>query len=572
MMNAFKSPVTRLANLFQRSRDAWKAKALERQQRLRAAEVKIRDLEHSRAQWKARALKAERGRTGADEAAAPAADKPADEPPHLALSPPVGHHYSVMVMQLTMRLYLHAGLGSRGVARVLNLFGATFPVAAPVHTTVLNWIYRCGLAILNRQPEWRTDWIYVADHTIALGASKCLVILGIPVSALAQSGYSPHHGAMQVLAVEITTHSTGAWVAQVLRRVAQRTGPPVQIVADHGSDLHKGIALFQEHATACVYTYDISHLIATLLKAEMGRDARWESLLVHCRGAWSSLQQTDLAFLLPPRQRLKARFMNLDVQVRWAQRLLAYHDRGDFSAIRTQYVLKWPAWEHLCARFGAARAHPLRAIVGIRYPDRAAFCQAMQAHSDLESETLDDVFWQQTDAGYSRFLDGFAWLLSYRDDLVDYAQMMAQSKLIQSHLKSKGLQQGSQESLQATLPPQSTLTPRTAAFTQQMLAKVAVEAAKIPTDSVWLASSDIIESVFGKYKCFTTRGPLKEIGKLLLTIPAFIADLATPLIREAMESVRTIDVENWAKTHIGASMLARRRHALIDWASNTKTV
>jgi hypothetical protein len=105
-----------------------------------------------------------------------------------------------------------------------------------------------------------------------------------------------------------------------------------------------------------------------------------------------------------------------------------------------------------------------------------------------------------------------------------------------------------------------------------MLAKVAVEAAKIPTDSVWLASSDIIESVFGKYKCFTTRGPLKEIGKLLLTIPAFIADLATPLIREAMESVRTIDVEHWATTHLGASMLARRRHALIDLASNTKTV
>lgn len=46
-MNAFKSPVARLAHLFQRSRDAWKAKALERQQRLRAAQVKIRDLEHN---------------------------------------------------------------------------------------------------------------------------------------------------------------------------------------------------------------------------------------------------------------------------------------------------------------------------------------------------------------------------------------------------------------------------------------------------------------------------------------------------------------------------------------------
>jgi hypothetical protein len=568
-MNAFKSPVARLAHLFQQSRDAWKAKALERQQRLRAAQVKIRDLEHSRAHWKARALKAERG---ADAVAAPTDDAPRDARPLPEDAPPVGHHYPVMVMQLTMRMYLHAGLGSRGVAQVLNLFGALLPAAAaPAHTTVLNWVYRCGLAILNRPPEWRADWIYVADHTIALGASKCLVILGIPANALPQTGYSPRHDAMQVLAVEITTHSTGAWVAAVLRRVAQRTGTPVQIVADHGSDLCKGIALFQQDAPGCISTYDISHRIATLLKAELGRDTRWESLLAHGRTAWSSFQQTDLAFLLPPRQRAKARFMNLDIHVRWAQRLLAYHDRGDFSAIRAQQVLTWPAWAHLRARFGTTRAHPLRAIVGIRYPDKAALCQALQTHADLARDALDDTFWHHTDTGYRRFMEGFAWLLPYREDLMGYAQLMAQSKRIQSHLKSTGLQRSSPESLQAALPLPSTLTPRTAIFTQQVLAHVALEAAKIPVDSIWLATSDIIESVFGKYKCFTAKGPLKEIGKLVLAIPAFIADLTTPLIREAMESVRTIDVEQWAETHIGTSMLARRRHALIDSVPNTKT-
>lgn len=570
-MNAFKSPVTRLVNLFQRSRDAWKAKALERQQRLRAAQVKIRDLEHSRAHWKARALAAEGAQTRADGAPVAADDEPADAPARLMLSPPVGHHYSVMVMQLTLRMYLHAGLGSRGVVQVMNVLGALLPVTAPAHTTVLNWVYRCGLAILCRPPEWRTDWIYIADHTIALGVSKCLVILGIPASALPQTGYSPGHGAMQVLAVETTSHSTGTWVAAVLGRVAQRTGTPVQIVADHGSDLRTGITLFQQHAPACVYTYDISHLIATSLKAELGRDVRWNALLGHCRTTWSSFQQTDLAFLLPPRQRTKARFMNLDVHVRWAQRLLAYHERGDFSAILTHYILTWPAWEQLRARFGATRVYPLRAIVGIRYPDKAAFCQALQTHSDLALDTFDATFWHHTDAGRARFLSAFAWLLPYRDDLVDYAQMMAQAKLIQSHLKSKGLHQGALEQLQAALPPPSTLTPRTATFTHQILAQVAWEAAKIPTGSIWLASSDIIESVFGKYKCFTTRGPLKEIGKLVLAIPAFIADLTIPLIREAMESVRTIDVEHWVATHIGTSMLARRRHAFIDSMLNTKT-
>jgi hypothetical protein len=48
----------------------------------------------------------------------------------------------------------------------------------------------------------------------------------------------------------------------------------------------------------------------------------------------------------------------------------------------------------------------LRAIVGIRYPDRAAFCQALQTHSDLVSDALDDTFWHHTDAGYGRFLEG----------------------------------------------------------------------------------------------------------------------------------------------------------------------
>ena len=257
--------------------------------------------------------------------------------------------------------------------------------------------------------------------------------------------------------------------------------------------------------------------------------------------------------------------------MRWAQRLLAYYDRGDFSAIRTQCVLTWPAWEHLRAQIGAQRAFPSRAIVGIRHPDQAAFCQALQRHCDLASDELDATFWHHTDAGRRRFLDGFAWLLPYRDDLVDYAQMLAQSKLIQAHLKSKGLQQGAREQLQAALAPLSTLTPRAATFTQQILAQVALEAAKIPPDSIWLASSDIIESVFGKYKCFTTRGPLKEIGKLVLAIPAFIADLTTPLIREAMESVRTVDVAQWVKTHIGASMLARRRRALINPMPDAKT-
>lgn len=58
-MNEFKSPVSRLARLFRRSRDNWKEKALDKQERLRALEIKVRDLSLSRENWKKRAMEAE---------------------------------------------------------------------------------------------------------------------------------------------------------------------------------------------------------------------------------------------------------------------------------------------------------------------------------------------------------------------------------------------------------------------------------------------------------------------------------------------------------------------------------
>jgi hypothetical protein len=58
-MQEFKSPVSRLARLFEKGRDNWKEKALLRHKKIRALEIKVRDLLDSREEWKNRALAAE---------------------------------------------------------------------------------------------------------------------------------------------------------------------------------------------------------------------------------------------------------------------------------------------------------------------------------------------------------------------------------------------------------------------------------------------------------------------------------------------------------------------------------
>lgn len=52
---AYSSPAYKLLAFFEKSRDRWKAKALDRKQHIRRLEKRIADLEASRRKWKAKA-------------------------------------------------------------------------------------------------------------------------------------------------------------------------------------------------------------------------------------------------------------------------------------------------------------------------------------------------------------------------------------------------------------------------------------------------------------------------------------------------------------------------------------
>lgn len=270
-------------------------------------------------------------------------------------------------------------------------------------------------------------------------------------------------------------------------------------------------------------------------------------------------QQTDLAFLLPPRQRTKARYMAMDAPVDWAQRLIGYHDQGDFSTIGRSCVFTADTWAWLRTAWGQRRVDPL---IGTHYDTRAALCEALQAVGATALDDLDDTFWRVADRGYARFLEAFAWVLPYRARLPEWTQTIAVSKTIQTVLKTQGLSRATPAVVLAELAAQGPRVAPVADFQTRVLQHIEHEATKLPAGATWLAASDIIESVFGHYKAFTARGPLKEVGRLVLLIPAFLCELTAPVIREAMTSVRTIDVERWVHTHLEPSMLARRRRAL----------
>ena len=76
-----------------------------------------------------------------------------------------------------------------------------------------------------------------------------------------------------------------------------------------------------------------------------------------------------------------------------------------------------------------------------------------------------------------------------------------------------------------------------------------------------LGSSDIIESIFGKYKFLLERSPQKAITRLILAIGALTSERTPDLVRRAMEAVKMKAVEDWFSKYVGESARSLRQKA-----------
>lgn len=94
------------------------------------------------------------------------------------------------------------------------------------------------------------------------------------------------------------------------------------------------------------------------------------------------------------------------------------------------------------------------------------------------------------------------------------------------------------------------------------LAFLYTEAAAVPRGQTHLASSDVLESLFGKYKAVVERSPLHAITEAVLELAAFTSSRTETDILQAMESVSTADVAAWFQANGRPTLLAKRRQAL----------
>jgi hypothetical protein len=212
---------------------------------------------------------------------------------------------------------------------------------APAHETCIQWDLKIGLYKLNRSKELASDWCWIIDHVIAEGSIKCLAVMGVRCDALKQrNNWTLSLEDLEPFGLIPMTRSTGDEVAKALCAISEKTGiKPRSILSDRGSDLWLGIKEFQKRVGIDVIAfYDVCHKIAIEYRKLFENDPDWGMFKEKANYLKKQLHCTAGALFAPPAQRKKARFLNVDIIVDWAIKILNYNGKWNDKIYEK---LKW---------------------------------------------------------------------------------------------------------------------------------------------------------------------------------------------------------------------------------------
>jgi hypothetical protein len=333
------------------------------------------------------------------------------------------------------------------------------------------------------------------DHTMVLGSSRCLLVLGTSLRRWQANPGALAHSQMQVLMVEVVTRFNGVVVRDQLRRLIRRIGVPVQIVSDHGTDLTKGIELLSQSYPEVVDTYDVSHKLACLLKAELESDARWQEFVAQAGRARALLQQAAGGVPPPPALRTKAREQNLGPLVAWGLEILA---------------LEEPGWDDRLAGHRATTA-----------------AQARQ--------------W---------FYQKLGWVKDFAGELSSWWGLLRLIEQTRRQIGEGGLHSASASRFRRGL---AAIDVRGRRFAKRVCDFITSQCRRVPPGQRYVGCSEVIESIFGKYKSFLGRSPDPSLGNNVLLFPLMMTEVTSDLVVEVLRAVKHRMIRRFTQRFCGLS-------------------
>lgn len=210
-------------------------------------------------------------------------------------------------------------IGFRAVTKIFETFNDIFGQFfddIPSKSTIENWVQKSGLSIYEESGKHIKDGDYclIIDESMIIGSEKLLLALMAPCQS---SGRPLEFKDIEVADIFVSKSIFKADVKEQIERVTQKKGrPPLYVVSDNALAMGSGVS-----SADCTHMCDIAHSFGLLMAKIYEKD---KTFIAYNKSMSQVVMQDNMkatAYLLPPKQRTIARFLNLSLWVEWSKKM-----------------------------------------------------------------------------------------------------------------------------------------------------------------------------------------------------------------------------------------------------------
>jgi hypothetical protein len=414
-----------------------------------------------------------------------------------------GHQFGVRLIALSIELAKRVGFRATSFVLETVFEALGIDLKVPSHDAIGQWTMRLGVAELADTFDKDQRVVWMADHSNQIGKEKVLLIIGMLVDDLPPPGETLNLEKLKVLAIIPGEQWKKEDVDREYQRLAAKIGAPAYLLCDGAVELRDPAEKLVKDGQKTIVLRDLKHHAANLLEKQVGRTERFKTFITQVGLTRNRVQQTELGHFAPPPLKQKSRFMNLASLLRWATMVLYHLDHAGSDSRR-----------------------------GV-------------------SER--------------RMEEKLGWLREFSGDLLQWNGCQEVIDEALAWINRNGLSGDSSERLRSVLTSILEQSPGPTAAALEMASKlldfVADSEQKLPDgERAWL-STEILESLFGRFKQLERQHSKGGFTRLLAALPTLCCRADAAKIRSRFATTKAKDVCQWISETLPITLTARRNAA-----------
>jgi hypothetical protein len=236
------------------------------------------------------------------------------------------HKYTDFIVSLSVKLYVICGSSLRMTVKILRLLKECKILLMediPSPNSIANWVQKSGSFVYESTngDNFAGSYAVIVDESMMVGSEKLLVTLGVEAEKLDSNSLT--EGDVRVLDMSVKSAWNSAGIGEVFETVSVKmASPPLYAVSDNASTISKAV-----RDQGYVHVRDVGHTFGLFVQQTYEKEDDFQTFIKEVNGVKFREIMRSSAYLLPPKQRTIARFMNISGTVDWAYSMLKAYDQ-----------------------------------------------------------------------------------------------------------------------------------------------------------------------------------------------------------------------------------------------------